>query len=59
MSLYESKLIFEKFESADFKYDNSFSEYYPKNTPSKAFLIPIIGTFILSQNFAIKKILGR
>ena len=35
-----------KFEGADFKYDNSFLKFYPKKYPNQAFLVPNLGIFV-------------
>ena len=48
-----------KFESADFKYDNSFLKILAPKHPNKAFLVPDLGIFIFSRNFAIRQIRGR
>ena len=45
-------LQMDKFESADFKYDNSFLKILSPKHPNKAFLIPDLGIFIFSRNFA-------
>ena len=45
-------LQMDKFESADFKYDNSFLKILAQKHPNKAFLIPDLGIFIFSRNFA-------
>ena len=45
-------LQMDKFESADFKYDNSFLKILVPKHPNKAFLIPDLGIFIFSRNFA-------
>ena len=31
------KIIFDKFEGADLKYDNTFLKFYPKNTQIRQF----------------------
>ena len=54
------KLTFDKFEVADFKYDNSFlKKTISQKYPNKAFLVSNLNIFILSQNFAIRQIRGR
>ena len=45
-------LQMDKFESADFKYDNSFLKILAPKHPNKAFLVPDLGIFIFSRNFA-------
>ena len=52
-------LQMDKFESADFKYDNSFLKILAPKHPNKAFLVPDLGIFIFSRNFAIRQIRGR
>ena len=44
--------------SADFKYDNSFLEFLPKNTQISHLLVPNLGIFIFSQDFTIRRIWG-
>ena len=51
-----SRVIFNKFEGADFKYDNSFLNFYPKNTRIRHFWFQIQTFFDFLQNFAIRQI---
>ena len=51
-----SRVIFNKFEGADFKYDNSFLNFYPKNTRIRHFWFQIQTFFVFLQNFAIRQI---
>ena len=54
------KLTFDKFEVADFKYDNSsLKKTISQKYPNKAFFVSNLNIFILSQNFAIRQIRGR
>ena len=65
---FHEMLDLEKFEDADFKYDNSFvktlSQKLPikanlvKNTQIRHLLVPNLAFFISSQNFAIRQIPG-
>ena len=54
-----SKLMFDKFEGAGFKYDDSFYKIPAKKYANKAFLVPDLGIFILVRNITIKQILGH
>ena len=47
-------LMFDKFEGTDFKYDNKFLKFLPKNTQiwNKTFLIPNLDIFVFLQDFA-------
>ena len=49
-------LQLDKFEGADFKYDNSFFKILALKYPNKTFLVPNVGIFVFSQNFAIRHI---
>ena len=48
----------DKFEVANFKYDNRFLKILALKYPYKGFLVPNLGIFIFSQNFAIRQIQG-
>ena len=50
-----SKLIFEKFEGAGFKCDNSFYEIFAQEHANKSFLNQNFDNFILAQNFTFKQ----
>ena len=61
------RLIFDKLKGADFKYDNTLYNRGPKIRkysifgqiyPNKAFLVPNLGIFYFSQNFAPRQIRG-
>ena len=47
-------LQFNKFEGADFKYDNSVFKILAQKYTSKALVVPNLGIFIISQYFAIR-----
>ena len=49
------RLIFGNVEGADFKCDSSFLKFHPKNS-QKALLVPNLGAFVSSQNFANRQI---
>ena len=48
--------MFDKFEGGDFKHDNSFLKTLAQTYLSKAFLVPDLGIFIFSRNFAFRQI---
>ena len=41
-----------KFETADFKHDNSFLKIIAQKYPNKGLLLPNLGIFVFSLNFA-------
>ena len=43
-------------ERVDFKYDNNFLKFQPKNSQIKALLIENLRTFILAPTFAVTQI---
>ena len=61
-------LQIDKFEDADFKYDNSIFKtlaqkyrnkaFLVKNAQIRHFFVPNLGIFVSSQNFAIRQIQG-
>ena len=52
------RLMFDKFERANFKYDNSFLKILAQKYPNEAFLVTNLAIFIISRNFAIRPIGG-
>ena len=48
----------DKFEVADFKYDNSFFKILAQKYPTEAFWVPHLGIFVFPQIFAIRQIRG-
>ena len=44
-----------KFEGADFKYDKYCFQISAQKYPNKAFLVPNLGIFIFSRNFAVRQ----
>ena len=50
--------MFDKFEGADFKYDNSILKTLTQKYPDKAFLVPNLGIFIFSPILAFRQIRG-
>ena len=46
----------DKFEGADFKYDNSFLKLFPQKDPNNSFLVLNLSIFIFSWNFEIAQI---
>ena len=46
----------DKFEGADFKYDNSYLKILARKYTNKAFLVPNLGIFIFWWNFVIRQI---
>ena len=52
------RLMFDKFEGADLKYDNGFLKARAQTYLNKAFLVPDLGIFIFSRNFAFRQIWG-
>ena len=51
----------DKFEDADFKYDNSifkFQKYYSQKYQIKTFLVTNLGIFVSSRNFDIRQTRG-
>ena len=53
------KFIFDEFEGADFKYDNSFFKITAQKPLNKASLVQNLGIFILARNFAIRQFCMR
>ena len=45
------KQLYDKFEFADFKYDNNFSSKLQPKTPKQAFLVPKLRIFSFAQIF--------
>ena len=43
----------DKFENADFKYDNSFFKILAQKYPNKVFLVPNLGIVVFSQKLAV------
>ena len=52
-------LELDKFEGADFKYDNNFFQITAQKYPNKAFLVRNSQIFIFAPNFATRQIRGR
>ena len=54
--LFHEILQLDQFEDADFKFDNSFFKFYPKNSPYKVFWVPNLSIFCFFwRNFAIRQ----
>ena len=51
--------ISKKLEGADFKYDNTAFKFQHQKYPNQALLVPNLGIFLFSSNFAIRQIQGR
>ena len=51
-------LELDKFEGADFKYDNRFFKTVAQKYPQEAFLVQNLGIFIISRNLATRQIQG-
>ena len=50
------RLILDKFEGADFKYDDSFLKIPAQKYTNKAFLFPNLGIFVFPGYFTFKQI---
>ena len=56
--LFREILQIDKFEDADFKYDNSIFKILSQKYPTEAFWVPHLGIFVFPQIFAIRQIRG-
>ena len=53
------KVVFDKFEGVDFKYENSFCKILTEKLRNKAFLVSILGIFVFAPNIVIRQIRWR
>ena len=55
---FRQTLQLDKFEGADFKYDNSFFKILAQKYPHETFLVLILGILIISRNLQLDKFEG-
>ena len=49
----------DKFEGANFKYDNIVFKFQSKNTENEVYLVPNLGIFCFATNFAARQTKGH